>query len=394
MKYITKSVWILSIVSLLNDAASEMLYPIMPIYLKSIGFSIVLIGVLEGIAEATAGLSKGFFGQFSDNLGKKAPFIQVGYALSAISKPMMAIFIFPFWVFLARTLDRLGKGIRTGARDAMLSDEATPETKAKVFGFHKSMDTMGAVIGPLFALIFLYFYPKNYNLLFFIAFIPGFLAVLCTFFLKDSKNTLKKPTKITLFSFFNYWNQSPILYKKLLFGLLAFALFNSSDLFLILKAKECGLNDTELIGAYIFYNLIFATFSLPLGILADKIGLKKMYIFGLFLYAIVYFGIAFTNNLFSITLIFVLYGIYAAATEGIAKAWISNLTPKNEVASAIGTFSGFQSLAAMVASTLAGFMWYYFGSNITFFVTSGVTFLVIIYFIFAVPFKQFNKSTL
>ena len=138
MRYITRTIWILSMVSLFTDMASEMLYPIMPIYLKSIGFSIVLIGLLEGIAEATAGISKGYFGKLSDVSGKRKPFVQLGYALSAISKPMMAMFIFPLWIFLSRTLDRFGKGIRTGARDAMLSDEATPETKGKIFGFHRS----------------------------------------------------------------------------------------------------------------------------------------------------------------------------------------------------------------------------------------------------------------
>ena len=123
---------ILSLVSLFTDTASEMLYPIMPIYLKKIGFSIVLIGILEGVAEATAGLSKGYFGKLSDISGKRVPFVQIGYAFSAISKPMMAVFIFPAWVFLSRTLDRFGKGIRTGARDAILSDEATPQTKGKI----------------------------------------------------------------------------------------------------------------------------------------------------------------------------------------------------------------------------------------------------------------------
>ena len=120
--------------------ASEMLYPIMPIYLKSIGFSIVLIGILEGVAEAVAGLSKGYFGKMSDITGKRVPFVQLGYSLSALSKPMMAMFIYPLWIFFARTIDRFGKGIRTGARDAILSDEATPETKGKVFGFHSALN--------------------------------------------------------------------------------------------------------------------------------------------------------------------------------------------------------------------------------------------------------------
>ena len=183
MKYITRTVWILSLVSLFTDTASEMLYPIMPIYLKSIGFSIVLIGILEGVAEATAGLSKGYFGKLSDASGKRVPFVQIGYAFSAISKPMMAVFIYPLWIFFSRTLDRFGKGIRTGARDAILSDEATVQTKAKVFGFHRSMDTVGAVLGPSFALLYLYFYPQQYKTLFLIAFIPGLLAVLSSFYL-------------------------------------------------------------------------------------------------------------------------------------------------------------------------------------------------------------------
>ncbi|MEO7764629.1 MAG: MFS transporter, partial [Ferruginibacter sp.] len=127
-KIITKTIWVLSMVSLFTDMASEMLYPVMPIFLKHIGWSILLIGVLEGIAEAVAGLSKGYFGKLSDNRGKRLPFVQLGYSLSAISKPMLAIFIYPWWIFLSRSIDRLGKGIRTGARDAMLSDECTKET--------------------------------------------------------------------------------------------------------------------------------------------------------------------------------------------------------------------------------------------------------------------------
>ena len=154
MKFITRTVVILSAVSLCTDIASEMLYPIMPMYLTSIGFSVVLIGLLEGIAEATAGLSKGYFGHLSDIIGKRKRFIQFGYSLSAISKPMMAVMSFPLWIFGVRTLDRLGKGIRTGARDAMLSAETAPEFKGRVFGFHRAFDTLGAALGPLAALVF------------------------------------------------------------------------------------------------------------------------------------------------------------------------------------------------------------------------------------------------
>jgi MFS family permease len=198
-----------------------MLYPVMPIFLKSIGFSMILIGVLEGLAEAVAGLSKGYFGNLSDATGKRLPFVRYGYLLSAISKPMMAIFTFPVWIFMARTTDRLGKGIRTGARDAILSDEATPQTKGQVFGFHRSLDTLGAVLGPALALIFLFFLPGKYRALFFVAFIPGLIAILFTFFLKEKrKETISEIRKISFLNFISYWKTSPALYRKLVAGLL------------------------------------------------------------------------------------------------------------------------------------------------------------------------------
>ena len=368
-------------VSLLTDAASEMLYPIMPIYLKSIGFSIVLIGILEGVAEATAGLSKGYFGKLSDISGQRVPFVQLGYTLSTISKPMMAMFTYPLWIFFARTIDRFGKGIRTGARDALLSDEATPETKGKVFGFHRSMDTMGAVIGPLFALLFLYFYPQDYRTLFYIAFIPGMLAVLTSFYLRE-KTILDHKIKVTtpFFSFLHYWKTSPSEYRKVVLGLLVFTLFNSSDIFLLLQAKQSGLDDTTVIGVYIFYNLIYALFALPAGILADKVGLKTIFITGLGLFAVVYIGMAFNKNLYIYFGLFFLYGMYAAATEGISKAWISNITSQKDTATAIGTYSGLQSICTMMASSLTGILWYQFGAATAFISTATVTVLVIVYF--------------
>ena len=382
MKYISRTVWILSIVSLLTDTASEMLYPIMPIYLKTIGFSVVLIGVLEGVAEATAGLSKGYFGKLSDNSGKRVPFVKIGYAFSAISKPMMAIFIFPIWIFFARTIDRFGKGIRSGARDAILSDEATHQTKGKVFGFHRSMDTFGAVLGPALALVYLYYYPQDYRTLFFIAFIPGLLAVFTTFYLKDKKKFVS-PTKVStpFFSFLKYWKLSPVEYRKLVIGLLLFTLFNSSDVFLLLKAKESGIDDTMVIGVYIFYNLVYALFALPIGILADKLGLKTIFISGLAIFAGVYFGMAVNTNIYFFFGLFFLYGIYASATEGISKAWISNITSKKDTATAIGTFSGLQSICTMLSSSLTGLIWYQFGATSAFLTTATATLLIIIYFL-------------
>lgn len=393
MKYITKTVWVLSIVSFFTDTASEMLYPVMPIYLKSIGFSIALIGILEGVAEATAGLSKGYFGKLSDSSGKRVPFVQIGYALSALSKPMMAFFVYPIWIFFVRTIDRFGKGIRTGARDAILSDEATKQTKGKIFGFHRSMDTFGAVTGPLLALLYLYFYPEDYITLFYIAFIPGLFSIFASSFLKHKRKNIPEPKKPTsFFSFLKYWKVSPIKYRKVVIGLLVFTLFNSSDVFLLLKAKQAGLDDIAVIGVYIFYNLIFALFAFPIGIMADKIGLKKMFIFGLSLFAIVYFGMGFSNHIYIFIALFFLYGIYGAATEGISKAWISNISDKKDTATAIGTFAGFQSICTMFASSLAGLIWFTFGASWTFLVTGFATILVILYFAISVKYKDSDKN--
>ena len=354
----------------------------MPVFLKSIGFSILLIGILEGVAEAVAGLSKSYFGKMSDSYGKRLPFVQLGYGLSAISKPMMALFIYPIWIFFARTIDRIGKGIRTGARDALLSDEATAATKGRIFGFHRSMDTFGAVLGPLIALIWLYFYPNQYKTLFYLAFIPGLLAIITTSLVKEKKKvttTFSKTSLSNIFSFATYWKQSSVAYKKLVTGLLLFALFNSSDVFLLLKMKESGMNDTAVIGVYIFYNLVFALAAYPIGILADKIGLKKIFLSGLVVFSMVYAGFAINNNLVIFICLFFLYGLYAAATEGIAKAWISNIADSKEVATAIGTYSGFQSIAALIASSLAGFIWFTLGAAATFIISAVAAAAVVLY---------------
>lgn len=399
MKLLTRTVWALGLISLFTDMASEMLYPVMPLYLRSIGFSVVLIGVLEGVAEATAGLSKGWFGQRSDLLGKRAPFVQWGYALSAVSKPMMALFVAPLWVFFARTVDRLGKGIRTAARDAMLSDASTPATKGTVFGFHRGMDTLGAAIGPALALVFLYFHPDDYVPLFFIAFIPGAIAIALTLTLRDrSARPMASVRKAGFLSFLGYWKVAPVAYRKLVIGLLLFALFNSSDMFLLLGTKSAGMSDSATIGAYIFYNLVFALAAFPLGLLADRIGLKKIFLFGLVLFALVYFGMAQKRTIFVKAemiwygVLFLLYGLYAAATDGISKAWVVNVTRREDSATAIGFLAGLQSLCALVASSLTGLLWFAFGARYAFLATAIVTVMVVAYVAVVIPAPAHGKA--
>jgi len=359
-----------------------MLYPVMPLYLKQIGFSVALIGILEGIAEATAGLSKGYFGKMSDSKGKRLAFVQAGYFLSAVSKPLLVAFVYPLWIFFARTLDRFGKGIRTGARDAMLSSETTNEFKGRVFGFHRAFDTIGATIGPALALLFLWFYPDNYKLLFLIAFIPGIFSISLTFLIKEKKIEPKEKKKESNFiQFLKYWKLSSANYRKVSLGVLLFTLFNSSDVFLILKLKEANLGDTEVIGVYIFYNLVYALLAYPLGKMADKFGLKKTFIFGISMFAIVYFGMAFSESIFAFLVLFLIYGVYAAGTESISKAWITNISKKEDTATAIGTLTAFQSIATMLASFIAGLLWVNFGPKITFISSGIIALIVILYFL-------------
>ncbi len=368
------------------DVASEMLYPIIPVYLKNIGFSVFLIGLLEGVAEATAGLSKGYFGSWSDRIGKRMPFVRLGYLLSAFSKPMMAIIINPLWIFFARTTDRIGKGLRTAPRDALLSAEATPETKALVFSFHRGWDTLGAVVGPVFALLFLYFYPGEISTLFYIAFIPGIIAVLVTFLVKE-KTFIPKEKKRTpgFFTFLKYWKVAPAGYRKLLIPLILFALFNSSDMLLLLKIKESTGSENTTLMVYIFYNIVYALASLPLGILADRFNMKSVYLFGLLLFAATYFGMAKAEAGLAFYIIFGIYGIYMAATEGISKAWITNMVKKEETGTAVGLFVALQSISLMIASAFAGLIWNFYGASVTFFLTACISVIVILFILFVIP---------
>ena len=401
MRIITRTVLILSIVSLLADVASEMLYPVMPIYLKEIGFTVFWIGVLEGVVSFTAGISKGYFGKLSDERGLRLPFVKLGYLLSTVSKPLMATFTYPIWIFFVRTVDRIGKGVRTAARDALLSQEATPATKARVFGFHRSMDTVGAAIGPIVALVFLFFNPGQYKTLFYLAFIPGILSILFIFLLKEKKQPVSTLAKGNFFSFFNYWKIATPDFKKVVPALLLFALFNSSDIFLLLITKETiGNNtitflgntftaDTLTIAAYIFYNLVYAAASYPMGVLADRFSYKKIIVFGFVLYAVVYGGFSFSPSIAVIFLLFAVYGIYAAATEGVIKAWVTNLAHKENTATAIGFYTSCESISALLASIIAGALWTNFGSTSTFITTAAIAILVSFYFLLKIRGKKY-----
>ena len=379
-KIITRTVMLLSIVSFFGDISSELLYPIMPLYLKSIGFGVIYIGILEGLADAIAGLSKSYFGKLSDVSGRRMPFVWFGYVLSSFSKAAIGLFVNPLWVLFTRSADRIGKGVRTASRDAMLSAEATPETKGAVFGFHRSLDTLGAFIGPILALVFLHFHPGQYRSLFSFALIPAIFVVLSLWFVKEKPIEKKQESGNLFWSSLTYWKIASSEYKRILSLVLLFTLVNSSDMFLLLKARSSGLSDVQTISLYIFYNLIYAVSSYKMGLLSDSLGKKKIFLMGLIFFSITYLGMAFNTRMDVFYLLFFFYGLFAAATEGITKAWISNLCKSVDMATALGFQSTTQSIASMLASFIAGIIWYKFGSQYVFMLAGTVTLIIAICF--------------
>jgi MFS family permease len=371
LKKIPKQVIILGFVSLFTDMASEMLYPITPIFLASVlGASMVSVGFIEGLAEITAGFLKGYFGFLSDKLGKRSIFVVGGYSISALSKPLPGIFPKVLAVLISRVTDRIGKGMRTAPRDALLAGYSNSNNTGAIFGFHRGMDTLGAVLGPLIALLLLKIYDYNYSIIFIIAFVPSVIAVTFTFFIKDKKVEVKEKKKI---EYLLFWKESPQVYKSLVVLITIFSLVNSSDVFLILKSRSISHSDTAAILGYVFYNLIYAGSSYPAGLMSDKIGKKKIYIIGLIIFSAVYFGFAASDNFALTWILFALYGVYAASTEGILKAWVSDLISYEKVASAVGLITMVSSIAMFAGSILAGYLWDAFGSSVPFYLSSAVS---------------------
>ncbi|MDX5421741.1 MAG: MFS transporter, partial [Hymenobacteraceae bacterium] len=240
----------------------------------------------------------------------------------------------------------------------------------------------GACIGPGIALLYLYLRPGNYTALFYMAFVPGLASVLLLYLLWEKPRPVKAGpvgSKFNFLEFLNYWRESPAAYKRLLVGLLLFALFNSSDFFLLLRMKDAGLDDMHVISLYIFYNLVYAFSSFPMGMAADKWGLKPVYLSGLGLFSVVYLGMALTQELAVYLVLIFVYGLFAAATEGVSKAWITNICAPQDTATAIGTYTAIESIATLGASALAGLLWQLYGPAVTFTASGIFALLVVVY---------------
>ncbi|QUW00827.1 MFS transporter [Chloracidobacterium sp. MS 40/45] len=369
---ISRPIMLLGLVSLLTDMASELLYPVAPLYLTGpLGASLVVVGLLEGIAEGMGGFLKGYFGALSDRLGTRAPFVRAGYTMSALSKPLPGLWPSAGVVVVGRLADRLGKGLRSAPRDALLAGYAPAGAQGRVFGFHRAMDTAGAVLGPLLAIAFLTWRPGDYTTLFLLAFLPGVLAVLCVWRVRDAPFPATPGRRFAPFAVFAYWRSAPRPYRQLVAALTLFGLVNSSDVFLILKAKQVGFSDTAAIGGYVLYNGVYALAAYPAGNLADRLGKRQVIVLGLGWYAVVYAGFALLTETWQAWLCFALYGLYAAATEGVSKAWIADLVPPEQRGSAIGLQTMLASFSVLVASSSAGLLWEHVAPAAPFWLAAG-----------------------
>jgi len=360
---ISKNVFVLGLVSFFNDVASEMIYPIVPIFLTSVlGAPVAVVGLIEGIAESTASILKVVSGWLSDKFQKRKPFVIAGYSFSAISKIILSLaYSWPFVLF-ARFVDRFGKGTRTSARDALIAESSENSTRGRSFGFHRALDTLGAVVGPLIALLAINFLDNNFRLIFFLAFIPACIGVLLLMLFVKEK---RKETNLSPALNFS-WRNMDSSFKIFLLISFIFALGNSSDAFLILRAQNLGLSVVLVILAYVLFNFTYAIFSMPAGIIADKIGPKKVLFSGFLLFSVIYLFFGLTNASFILWILFPFYGIYMALTEGIGKAYISNLVPQEKAGTAFGVYQTTIGLCTFFASLIAGLLWTYIGVSAPF----------------------------
>ncbi|MFD0826281.1 MFS transporter [Neobacillus sp. M.A.Huq-85] len=351
---------VLGLVSLFTDLSSNMIVPILPLYLTSVlHVQVGSIGIIEGIAESTASILKLFSGWISDRIGKHKLLMLIGYGLSNLTKPLFALSSSWSQVLIIRFSDRFGKGIRTSPRDALVADTTTKEERGKAFGFRRSMDALGAALGPLAAFGILAIYAGNYRLVFWLSVIPGVLAIiLIILFLKEKERKEKvKQASLPKIGFKN-------LDRRFIWFSLIFTFFtvgNFSDAFLALRAQDAGMLPALIPLAFFALNLSSSIFSMPIGMLSDRIGRRPVLIFGLLIFAVIYFGFGIVKSVPWIWVLFVFYGFYYAFTEGIQKAYIADIVPEGQRGTAMGTFNAMTGLAALPASILAGFLWQAFG---------------------------------
>lgn len=372
---LTRNVVILGFVSLLNDAASEMIYPLLPVFLTTVlGAGPAALGMIEGVAESTASLLKLYSGYLSDRVKRRKGWIVAGYSLSNIIRPLIAFAGSWVQVLALRFSDRVGKGLRTSPRDAMIADSTPPEFRGMAYGFHRAMDHGGAIVGPLLATGLLLLYQNSISTVFLLSFIPGTLAVVLL--LAGLREREAAPgAGGSPFSFRSAWTEMPGSFRKYLAIILIFTLGNSTDAFLLVRAQSLGVPIALLPTIWVALHVVKMAFSVPGGMLSDRLGRKRVIVAGWVVYALVYAGFALASRQWHVWALFATYGVYFGLTEGVEKALVADFAPAHLRGSAFGLYHLIVGIGAFPASLLFGLVWERFGAAAAFGMGAGLALL-------------------
>jgi MFS family permease len=355
---ITGNVLILGLVSFFTDVSSEMIYPLLPIFLTSIlGAGPAYLGVIEGVAESTASLLKLCSGVVSDRVRGRKSLVLFGYSISSLMRPLIGAATSPFTVLLIRSGDRVGKGIRTSPRDALIADSVLPTLRGKAYGFHRSMDHAGALLGPLLATLLLSYFVKDMRSLFWLAGIPGIIAVALIVWKVQDVERVAEPQKQVRLT----WLPAGALRTYLLI-LFLFTLGNSSDAFLLLKAGKLGVPISRIPLLWAFFHLVKMLSSMPFGALSDRVGRRSIIVSGWCVYSLSYLGYGFATNELQIWLLFAVYGLFYGLTEGVEKAFVADMSDAALRGAAFGWYNFAVGAGALPASLIFGLIWQRFGA--------------------------------
>ena len=357
----------LGLVSFFADISSEMVYPIIPLYLTAaFGATPLLVGFIEGIAESLASLLKVYSGYLTDKYQKKKPVAFIGYATGLIYKIALLVSISWTGILISRIIDRIGKGIRTSPRDVMVSESAKETNRGQACGIHKALDMLGSAIGIILSYFILLRFKDNtssYKLIFIISIIPAVIALLMFLFIKE-KNTAYPQKERT--GFLNQFKNLDQKLKMYLLISMIFTLGNSSNSFLLLRANTAGFDATSVILLYFIYNVTASLLAIPFGRMSDRFGRKNILITGYIIFAVVYFGFGIADTKMGFMLLFMLYGIYTATTAGVERALITDISPANLKGTMLGLQQTIVGISLFFASIIFGFLWNNFGSFIPF----------------------------
>ena len=355
VKGVGANVLILGLVSLFTDMSSQMVFPLIPLFLTAtLGASATVVGIIEGSAEAVASLLKVFSGYWSDRIKRRKPFVLLGYGISSLMKPLFAFAFAWQSVFVIRIVERVGKGLRNAPRDAIIAESSAGDVRGKAYGIHRAMDGIGSTLGAVLAYILLL--SLGFSDIFLLAGVPAFIAVLLILFVKEREkvpSTDRPAPKSIRISF----RELPPKLKQFIAVSTVFTFGNFGYAFLLLRALDIGLSDRTAILLYITFYVVYTIVTIPAGTISDKIGRKPVIIIGYVLFGTTSLGLAVVTNLSGIVWLFALYGVFYALIDGVQRAFVVDLSPPDLKATALGAFHTATGLAALPAGAIAGILW-------------------------------------